>query len=320
MNKYLLLALAGTILLGATAFLVAKKHSTVSDIKIDEDVYTQWKIFKKTFGKKFADPDQEHYRIEVFAENLETIKNDKTGTLGITQFADLSQEEFKSIYLTLQVESSEVETLDYEVAADDVSINWVTAGKVTGVKNQGQCGSCWAFSTTGSFESALILANKADNTLNLSEQQLVDCSILNNGCNGGLMDRAFTYIKNHKLGTEAEYPYEAKKGKCQKVTGTQYSLKSHTDVKKGDTQDLLKSLQKQPVSIAVDATNWSLYTGGVFSNCSTGLNHGVLLVGYENNNWIVKNSWGTTWGEQGYIRLASGNTCGLANAASYPNV
>ncbi|EAR95695.1 papain family cysteine protease (macronuclear) [Tetrahymena thermophila SB210] len=318
MNKYLLLALAGTILLGATAFLVAKKHST--EVKINEDVQTQWKMFKKTFGKKFADPEQEHYRIEIFAENLETIKNDKTGTLGITQFADLSHEEFKSIYLTLQVESSEVKTVEYEVAADDVSINWVTAGKVTAVKNQGNCGSCWSFSTTGSFESALIIANKANNTLNLSEQQLIDCSYLNHGCNGGLMDKAFTYIKNHNLTTEAEYPYQAKQGKCQKVTGTQYSLQSYTDVKQGDIQDLLNSLQKQPVAIAVDANNWKLYTGGVFSNCGTSLDHGVLLVGYENNAWIVKNSWGTTWGEKGYIRLASGNTCGLANNASYPNV
>lgn len=135
------------------------------------------------------------------------------------------------------------------------------------------------------------------------------------------MDRAFTYIKNHKLATNAAYPYDAKKGSCHKnIPGELYSLNGFTDVKAGDVNALKAALASRPVSIAVDATNWSLYTGGVFSNCGTQLNHGVLLVAYENNVWTVKNSWGTSWGEQGYIRLADGNTCGLANVASYPTV
>jgi len=135
-----------------------------------------------------------------------------------------------------------------------------------------------------------------------------------------MMDRAFTYIKNNGITTEADYPYTATKTKCVKQTADLSHLSSFTDVAAGCVSDLKVALAKQPVAIAVDATNWSLYKTGVFSNCGTSLNHGVLLVGVSNGVWTVKNSWGTTWGENGFIQLASGNTCGLANVASYPNV
>ncbi|KAL4508147.1 hypothetical protein ABPG72_021520 [Tetrahymena utriculariae] len=317
MNKLILLALAGTVLLGATLLLV--NHKRVSnDVPITEEVIKQWKQYKLTYNKKFSDPDQEVYRMEVFAQNLEVVKNDTTGTFGVTQFFDLTPQEFASTYLTLKVENAEEAVHDAESNTD---INWVTAGKVTGVKNQGQCGSCWAFSTTGALESALILAGQATNSLDLSEQQLVDCSSSygNQGCNGGLMDSAFKYIKVSQLTTEGNYPYHAKDQKCSQasIKAPLYGLKGFTDVAK-TTSALQTALLKQPIAIAVDATNWSYYTGGVFSNCKTQLNHGVLLVGVVNGNWLVKNSWGTSWGEKGYITLQAGNTCGLANSASFP--
>lgn len=134
------------------------------------------------------------------------------------------------------------------------------------------------------------------------------------------MDKAFAYIIKNGITTEANYPYKASQGWCKFPKSDLSHEASFTDVEAGCVSDLKAAVAQQPVSIAVDATNWSLYTGGVFSDCEDKLNHGVLLVGFEDNAWLVKNSWGTKWGESGYIRLAAGNTCGLANAASYPSV
>jgi len=155
----------------------------------------------------------------------------------------------------------------------------------------------------------------------LSEQQLVDCDTSgNNGCNGGLMDRAFLFAEKTALDTEAQYPYKAKSGTCRSIEGD-VKVSSYTDVARQDPEALMAAVSKQPVSIAVDATNWQLYRSGIFSNCGTGLDHGVLLVGYgtegSQDYWIVKNSWGSAWGENGYIRLArdiskdDAGTCGI---------
>lgn len=240
MNKILLIALAGTILLGATAFLVS--HKKTQSVQITDEVITAWKHFKQTYNKKFSDPDMEVYRMEIFAQNLEVVKADTTGTYGVTQFFDLSPEEFQSTYLTLQVNNATEAVSDMDTASD---INWVTAGKVTGVKNQGSCGSCWAFSTTGAVESALILAGAANNTLDLSEQQLVDCSKANSGCNGGLMDSAFKYIETAHITTEKNYSYTAKDGSCvsSKIKSPLYGVKSFTDVGTSTTA-LAAALQK----------------------------------------------------------------------------
>jgi len=166
--------------------------------------------------------------------------------------------------------------------------------------------------------------NKLDS---LSEQQLVDCSKANDGCNGGLMDRAFEFAETNALDTEAQYPYMAKGGKCRSITG-EVKVTSFVDVTAKDPEALALAVSKGPVSIAVDANKWSMYSSGIFSNCGTSLDHGVLLVGYGSENgkdyWLVKNSWGSSWGENGYIRLArdmdsnDAGTCGIQNAASYP--
>ena len=131
------------------------------------------------------------------------------------------------------------------------------------------------------------------------------------------MDYAFTYVKSKGITTEKAYPYTAVDGSCS-VSGGAFKVGGYVDVKAGDVTQLAAAVAGRPVSIAVDANNWQLYSSGVFSDCSTSLDHGVLLVGYTADAWIVKNSWGSSWGEKGYIRLARGNTCGLANSASYP--
>lgn len=195
-------------------------------------------------------------------------------------------------------------------------IDWQAQGKVSVVKNQGQCGSCWAFSATGAIESGLLLAGKNDLA---SEQQLVDCSRSygNQGCSGGWMDSAFQYAIDHGITTQGLYPYVARNQACAK-DGGEIKVNGFVDVPGCD--NLANALSARPVSVAVDAGQWSLYKGGVLSSCTTNVNHGVLVVGSTDAYWKIKNSWGTGWGETGYIRLARGNTCAICSYPSYPTL
>ena len=131
------------------------------------------------------------------------------------------------------------------------------------------------------------------------------------------MDYAFDYVKDHGITTEERYPYRAEDEKCRPAEDD-FQIAGHNDVPQGDVDQLAKAVAQQPVSIAVDAQNFQFYAGGVFDNCGDQLDHGVLLVGYTPEAWIIKNSWGPEWGEKGFIRVKRGNTCGIANAASYP--
>lgn len=236
-----------------------------------------------------------------------------------------------------------------DVSALPTEVDWRTKGAVTGVKSQGNCGSCWSFSTTGALEG--IYAIKYGNLVSYSEQQLVDCDnglTKNHGCNGGLMDSAFSWIsQNGGLCSEQDYPYVSgttqKAGTCQTscklVSGSKIS--KYTDVTPNSDNAMMTALSQQPVSVAVDATTeFQLYKNGVFtsSKCGTDLNHGVLLVGYSSQNgqdyYILKNSWGTDgWGIDGYMYLGKGNDpatgkpynngagqCGVLLEASYPSL
>tara|TARA_Y100000816_G_scaffold116068_1_gene81298 strand:- start:3095 stop:4192 length:1098 start_codon:yes stop_codon:yes gene_type:complete len=224
------------------------------------------------------------------------------------------------------------------------SVDWVKKGAVTPVKDQGQCGSCWSFSTTGALEGAYYIKNK--DLVSFSEQELVDCDNMKNGgrdhgCNGGLMDNAFNWIeKNGGLCTEESYPYQSgttrSPGTCEKscesVEGSK--ITSFHDVAKNSDDAMMSALSEQPVSIAIqaDQKDFQLYKSGVFSgDCGTKLDHGVLVVGYgsdgENDYYLVKNSWSTSWGDKGYIKLGRGSQynngsgqCGLLMQGSYPIV
>jgi C1A family cysteine protease len=213
------------------------------------------------------------------------------------------------------------------------SLDWRQKNAVTPVKNQQQCGSCWSFSSTGSVEGAHAI--KTGNLVSLSEQQLVDCSTAqgNQGCNGGLMDQAFQFIiSNGGITSEAQYPYTATgPNTCQTNVTSVATISSFVDVTPGSETALMAAVNLGPVSIAIEADQecFQFYSGGVLSDpsCGTNLDHGVLVVGYgtdatsKQDYWIVKNSWGASWGESGYIRLIRGtNECGIAQEPSYPVV
>ena len=216
------------------------------------------------------------------------------------------------------------------------AVDWKAAGGVTAVKDQGQCGSCWAFSTTGSLEGANFVTNGA--LVSLSEQELIDCDKAGNdrGCNGGLMDYAYDWIiHNGGLDTEADYPYTAADNVCDatKKATAAVSVTSFQDVPPNDEASLKKAVSQQPVAIAIAASGlqFQLYSHGVFDGqCSNNLDHGVLIVGYGTDEetgkdfWLVKNSWGEAWGESGYVRMAMNHSrtglCGLAMVPSYPLV
>jgi len=279
----------------------------------------EFESWKAKHGITFSSEMENAYRERVFLENLGKIEAHnsnafRTYDMGLNQFSAMTQEEFVETYLTLDVPQNNLEvTENNDVYLGDV--DWTTKGAVTGVKNQGSCGSCWAFSTTGALEGHSKIVRGS--LQSFSEQQLVDCSTSygNHGCNGGLMDNAFKFVKDHGIVHENEYAYTGKQGTCKTNSGA-YKISGYTDIR--DCNTLANDLNGRPIAVGVDATNWSHYSSGVFNNCKTSLNHGVLLVGATAQSWKVKNSWGGSWGEHGYIRLARGNTCGVCATASFP--
>ena len=286
-----------------------------------ESTLTEFQSWKAKYNMKFESMFEEAYREKIFLSNLAKINQHnmnehKTYEMGLNQFSALTQEEFVQQYLGTIVPTEAIVESEQK---DDISVgdvDWSAAGAVTGVKNQGSCGSCWAFSTTGALEGLSKIAY--GELKSFSEQQLVDCSASygNQACNGGLMDNAFKFVKDNGIVLEEKYPYKAVKQTCAIKTG-EFKISGFTDVR--NCNDLASALVVRPISVAVDATNWSAYKTGVFNNCGTKLNHGVLLIGVTDQAWKVKNSWGTSWGISGFILLARGNTCGICNAASYPN-
>jgi C1A family cysteine protease len=307
MNKSLLItALLAALSLGV--MLIPNKEHKSSK-------FEEW---KQTYGVQYPNDYEDGYRKMIFKQNVQKIEEhnadpSQTYKMGINQFTDLTNDEFIAIYLNPIIsQQSETEVVSDFILSEgepNADIDWVAKGMVTPVKNQGQCGSCWAFSAVGQIESFFL--QKGSST-NLAEQQLVDCSgsYGNQGCNGGWPRNAMNYVKDKGITTTAAYPYVAKTQPC-KIQGGAYHISS-ISAATGCT-GLQNALASRVISVAVDARNWSGYHSGIFSNCATQLDHAVLLVGSSSTFWKIKNSWGTGWGEAGYIRIAYGNTCGVCN-------
>lgn len=218
------------------------------------------------------------------------------------------------------------------------SVDWRTKGAVTHVKNQLECGSCWAFSTTGSIEGALAIHNHNifnHKIYNLSEQQLVDCSRQNHGCEGGLMDLGFSYVIDNGICSEESYPYIGRQGICNSLSCKKIGhISDYSDVTSNDEKALKRAVAQQPISVAIQAnlSSFRFYKNGVYNDpdCGNQLDHGVLIVGYGTDNqygldyWIVKNSWSSAWGEEGYVRMLRNydknpsGMCGIATQPSFP--
>jgi len=294
---------------------------------------------KPTNGAEFVK------RLNRFAINDDFIHAHNSGSssfkCGHNRFSAMSSEEFKQ-YLGIKEKesrkpSSSVHTGLHSMG-NDSSVDWTEKGAVTEVKDQGQCGSCWAFSTTGSIEGAFQI--KTGSLQAFSEQQFVDCDTIDHACEGGLMDQAFTWAKqNGGVALEKDYKYTAVQGPCEtKVRSVEAATpQSYTDVPPYSDESMMSAIQQQPVSIAIDAgrLTFQLYETGVYDDplCGTRLNHGVLAVGYGTNEmgkdyYKVKNSWGPYWGNHGYILLVrggdvdneKGGQCGMLKEGSYPNL
>lgn len=328
-----------SLVLGCVAGIPTFYYHSDSLVDTSSLTFYNFHVFTQSYGKVYSTPEEHQLRYSIFADNFHKIVDWNAGghnfTLAINQFADLTVDEFSSGYLTLQrSNNNRLKNLAFlsKFSLPDF-VDWRQKNIVNSVKDQGQCGSCYAFSAVQAIESAWAI--KTGKLYSLSEQEIVDCDKVDSGCNGGLMDNVFNWVIQNGLVQTSDYTYHASESACQvNKTNSVARVLSLIDVPAGNNTQLQAAVAQQPISVAINADSYQFqfYHTGVFdwTGCpdkDSDLDHGVGVVGYgiENGSdyWIVRNSWGSSWGDNGYILMARGegvNTCGILDAASYPVV
>ncbi|XP_017119747.1 putative cysteine proteinase CG12163 isoform X2 [Drosophila elegans] len=316
-----------------------KKHSHRSLDKVEHLFHK----FQVRFGRRYVSTAERQMRLRIFRQNMKTIAELNANEMGsakygITEFADMTSSEYKErtgLWQRDEAKSTGGSAAVVPAYAGELpkEFDWRHKNAVTQVKNQGSCGSCWAFSVTGNIEG--LYAVKYGELKEFSEQELLDCDTTDSACHGGLMDNAYKAIKDiGGLEYEAEYPYKANKNQCHfNKTLSHVQVSGFVDLPKGNETAMQEwLLTNGPISIGINANAMQFYRGGVSHPWKTlcskkNLDHGVLVVGYGVSDypnfhktlpyWIVKNSWGPRWGEQGYYRVYRGdNTCGVSEMAT----
>ena len=311
MNKFILITLL------ALTFCLEKS---------EKYAFLQFQRFLNKYNKKYNTVEEYLLRYDVFKKNLNKFRQNKASyKMGINQFTDLTPTEFRKRYLNLDMKL--LNKINYKKVSVNSngapdSWNWIDQGVLGPIKDQGYCGSCWAFSTMGNIEALNTMKTKE--YVALSEQQLVDCDTeVDMGCDGGLMEYAFQYLIDNGCMSQEDYPYVGYDDTCKydkdKVVVRIKDWKMLETQDEGEIKEFL--YDNGPLAIAINADPFQYYTEGIIDedewSCDPeGLNHGVVLVGYGSENgvdfWIIRNSWGDYWGEQGYCRVARGKgTCGV---------
>jgi C1A family cysteine protease len=309
--------------------------AAASAANVSPEVMSAFQLFQQKYGKTYSDAEFPK-RAAVFAENLEKVQARNLehmlvggdAVFGITQFMDLTEAEFKATYLSgyIPPTGNSTRVVPKMVGAPATTVDWRTKGVVTPVKNQGQCGSCWAFSATAAIESYGALSGKYKLEV-LSPQQINSCDKVDQGCNGGNTETAYQYVvQAGGIETEASYPYTSGTG----ITGfckfsaskIAVSITGYTGVAQGE-DNLKTALNAGPVSVCLAATAFQTYSSGVLKYCPGFIDHCVQAVGYDDGYstpyWTIRNSWNTDWGEKGYIRLEQGhNICKVSNDVTFP--
>jgi len=307
--------------------------STHIDAQEMKSLWSSWKIY---YGKAYT-LAEEAARFAIFEENYKkVIQNNAVNEevkFAMNKFADLTSTEFKTIYASgYTKKNNRVAPTDFEQVGDlPATVDWRSKGAVTKVKDQGQCGSCWTFATTGVLEGFYQITK--GKLLSFSEQQIVDCDKNDDGCDGGDPVEALTYTADNGVELELTYPYKAEDGTCKFKKAVAIKTNGGSKLVTAKNTDALKTaLVAQPVSVAIEADEdtFQLYSSGVIkSGCGDSLDHAVLAVGYttvgSDEAFIVKNSWGTSWGQEGYVYLSTSSklnggagACGILSQPVVP--